>query len=454
MKKTVLILMLGVVIIASNLFAADGDLIVEGNVGIGTTTPVAKLDAVSTDVTTINTTTTKTANNGLTGYSISFTDSANGGTKYSTGLNVSLNHTAVGGNYTQNFSAAGYSVFLKGSNTGIPNIRAQSNGVFFATPNNYTISELNAVSSFFSTMAADSGGIKTITNASIERVETNFDNTSATYNITNLVGFDSQLNFISGSPINVTDTIGFYARDPGRGTTATGTKINVTGVKVDKQTRGITNMGIWLNGDGAGADLVLGANRETKLYGNSGNLIVNTSGSVGIGTTTPGNYKLYVNGSVYASGGYYPASDERFKKDITAIESPLSKVLNLKGIAYDWKTNEYKEKGFDGGRHYGVIGQEVEKVLPEIVKEDPEGYKGVAYTELIPILIEAVKEQQKIIEELKMKVQRLEARDFVQRLKTKINRNNQKGCIAINNKFMHKGNNHDCYSKKYKQGVS
>lgn len=56
------------------------------------------------------------------------------------------------------------------------------------------------------------------------------------------------------------------------------------------------------------------------------------------------------------------------------------------------------------GIHYGVIAQEIEKVLPEVVKENTDGSKAVAYTEIIPVLIEAIKEQQKQIDELKKKV--------------------------------------------------
>ena len=96
--------------------------------------------------------------------------------------------------------------------------------------------------------------------------------------------------------------------------------------------------------------------------------------------------------------------------------------MNIKGVVYSWKTDEYKERGFSEGTHYGVIGQEVEKVLPEVVKESPNGEKSVSYTEIIPVLIEAVKEQQKIIETqqkemeaLKTKVQKLENKDLIAR---------------------------------------
>jgi hypothetical protein len=118
-------------------------------------------------------------------------------------------------------------------------------------------------------------------------------------------------------------------------------------------------------------------------------------GGVGIGTTDPA-YKLDVQGQV-ASNGVVLTSDAKFKRNLLNITSPLDKVLNLNGLSYEWKTDEYKEKNFPDGRHFGVIAQEIEKVLPEVVITDVKGEKSVAYTEIIPVLIEAIKEQQKII---------------------------------------------------------
>ena len=75
---------------------------------------------------------------------------------------------------------------------------------------------------------------------------------------------------------------------------------------------------------------------------------------------------------------------------------------------FDWKTEEYPDKGFADGSHYGVIAQDIEKVLSEIVAEGPDGEKAVSYTEIIPALIEAVKELTIRNEELKQRIERLE----------------------------------------------
>ncbi len=128
-------------------------------------------------------------------------------------------------------------------------------------------------------------------------------------------------------------------------------------------------------------------------------MTIDKDGNVGIGKTNPA-YKLDVMGQIN-SNGYPVTSDIKFKKNFQQIDDPLNKVIHLNGLSYEWKTEEYKERGFQEGRHYGVIAQEIEKVLPEIVNTAPDGTKSVAYTEIIPLLIEAIKEQQKEIEQLK-----------------------------------------------------
>ena len=112
---------------------------------------------------------------------------------------------------------------------------------------------------------------------------------------------------------------------------------------------------------------------------------------VGIGTRSVGDYELYVAGDAYATGGWTP-SDVRFKQEIEEIEGALDMVLDLRGVLFRWKTEEYVDKGFPEGRHYGVIAQEAEVVLPEIVKDGPDGGKAIAYTEIIPVSIESIKE--------------------------------------------------------------
>ena len=67
---------------------------------------------------------------------------------------------------------------------------------------------------------------------------------------------------------------------------------------------------------------------------------------------------------------------------------------DFKGVSYQWRTEDYPGHGFREGTQLGLIAQEVEKVLPEVVVHGPDGYKAVDYQKLVPVLIEAVKEQQ------------------------------------------------------------
>ncbi|MCD4697998.1 MAG: tail fiber domain-containing protein [Bacteroidales bacterium] len=130
-------------------------------------------------------------------------------------------------------------------------------------------------------------------------------------------------------------------------------------------------------------------------------------GNVAIGTTNAAGYKLYVNGTAYSTGGWQ-SSDAKFKENVSAIQNPLEKLMDLHGVSYQWKTEEFQKLGFPEGRHYGVIAQEIEKVLPEIVNTDPEGNKAVAYTEIIPVIIEAMKELKAENEALKSRIEQLE----------------------------------------------
>jgi len=137
-------------------------------------------------------------------------------------------------------------------------------------------------------------------------------------------------------------------------------------------------------------------------------LIILDGGNVGIGTTDPAGYKLYVNGSMYASS--YGGSDIRWKKNIKPIDNALSLIRGLQGVSFDWRTDEFKDKNFDTGRQVGLIAQDVEKVIPEIVKTDTQGYKAVSYEKLTAVLVEAVKELKTENSELKNRIAALEAK--------------------------------------------
>jgi hypothetical protein len=98
------------------------------------------------------------------------------------------------------------------------------------------------------------------------------------------------------------------------------------------------------------------------------------------------------------------ASDERLKENITPINNAVEKVKQLRGVTFDWK-DDCEDKGFMPTMKHetGVIAQEVQKVIPDAAVPAPfdEDYLTVKHEKIIPVLIEAVKEQQEQIEELK-----------------------------------------------------
>ena len=129
--------------------------------------------------------------------------------------------------------------------------------------------------------------------------------------------------------------------------------------------------------------------------------------NVGIGTNTP-SQKLSVNGNICYTGSIGACSDIRYKKNLTPLTGALNSVLSLHGIYYNWDTDRFKDKAFTNDRQLGFSAQEIEKLFPEIVQTDAKGYKAVDYSRLTPVLVEAVKDQQKEIEELKARLDKME----------------------------------------------
>lgn len=113
-----------------------------------------------------------------------------------------------------------------------------------------------------------------------------------------------------------------------------------------------------------------------------------------------------VQGSVWANGTTY-ASDERFKLNITDISSPLQKLLQIEGVEYEMNTKQFPQYHFTPGRQIGLLAQNVETVIPEAVNEK-DGYKGVDYARLVPLLIESIKALKKENDDQKKRIEILE----------------------------------------------
>ena len=106
----------------------------------------------------------------------------------------------------------------------------------------------------------------------------------------------------------------------------------------------------------------------------------------------------FFSGSVEVSGDVtaFSTSDERLKDNVTPIGSAIDKINQIGGYEFDWN-NSSEHSGHD----VGVIAQEIEKVLPEVVVDRDTGYKAVRYEKIVALLIQAIKEQQLQIDELR-----------------------------------------------------
>ena len=119
--------------------------------------------------------------------------------------------------------------------------------------------------------------------------------------------------------------------------------------------------------------------------------------SLGVGVNPSGT-----TGRIDASNDIvaFSTSDRRLKENITPIANALEKVRSLTGVEFDWKEETKSVHGYEG-HDVGVIAQDVQAVLPEAVRTNDSGYLSVRYEKMIALLVEAMKEQQAQIDELK-----------------------------------------------------
>ena len=144
------------------------------------------------------------------------------------------------------------------------------------------------------------------------------------------------------------------------------------------------------NANDTASGIITISNSTASTTKTTGALVV--TGGVGI------SGDLNVGGDVVA----YASSDERLKDNIELISNPIEKVQSLKGVTWNW--NDDASETQKSTPNVGVIAQDVEKVLPQLVHDRDNGFKGVDYAKLTGLLIEAIKDQQKQIDELKSKL--------------------------------------------------
>ena len=112
-------------------------------------------------------------------------------------------------------------------------------------------------------------------------------------------------------------------------------------------------------------------------------------------TFTVANSKLYFNPSTGTlnSTDFNSLSDKNKKDNIESLVDAVNVINNINPVSFTWKDN--------GNKAYGVIAQDVEEILPDIVSTNKEGVKSVSYTQIIPFLIQVIQEQHKEIQKIK-----------------------------------------------------
>jgi hypothetical protein len=185
----------------------------------------------------------------------------------------------------------------------------------------------------------------------------------------------------------------------GTSTLGGNTNVKITGGSTGQflQTDGAGNL-IWASA----VTTITNTANTVALFGTTGALTANSKLQF---NTVTGN--LYVGGAINATGditGFF-SSDIKLKENLQPITNALNKVTTINGVTFNW--NEIARSQLDKGdaRESGVIAQEIQAVLPEVVTERENGYLAVNYEKIVPLLIEAIKELRAEVDVLKSKVQ-------------------------------------------------
>jgi len=211
---------------------------------------------------------------------------------------------------------------------------------------------------------------------------------------------------LTNSSVTVTAGTGMS----GGGAVALGSSVTLTNAGVTSIS-GTTNQ-VSVSANTGGVTLSTPQNIHTTATPTFGGLTIN-GGTTLNSSTTAVTGALIVGGAttsttvglIRASNDIiaFASSDERLKTNIEPIVGSLDKIMSIGGYEFDWIPMEGIHD--NSGHDIGVIAQEVQKVLPEIVTTRDNGYMAVKYEKMIAVLIEAIKEQQKQIDEIKSKLQ-------------------------------------------------
>jgi hypothetical protein len=221
------------------------------------------------------------------------------------------------------------------------------------------------------------------------------------YHASNFLGYNGNSYYQVNTWLQMNGTHGIYWPSYYGSHIYVNTTTTYTNFRWDGQKNGYD--GVWLsyssvNGmmydSGGNGGVYREANGRWYWYHHVGNNCTGISTS-----STSSSYRAYIGGALYAEGDIVAYSDVRKKTDIVTIDNALEKVINLRGVYYTRIDDVAR------GRQTGVIAQEINEVLPEVVTyaADVDEY-GVSYGNIVGVLIEAIKEQQLQIEKLQNKL--------------------------------------------------
>jgi hypothetical protein len=314
--------------------------------------------------------------------------------------NTAFGNLALLANTTGNNNTAVGSFALEANATGEHNTAVGNGALFNSKSSNNTSVGFNAL------VTTTTGGNNTALGANANvglatHVNATAIGANAFADCSNCMVLGSTAGF-NGAPNSI--KVGIGTTNPLRPLTfasGIGDKISLFESPVGHYGFGIQGALLQIHTDNTAGDIAFGSGSSFAF---NETMRIRGGGNVGIGTKVP-SAKLTVAGNILASGSVTSFSDKRFKKDITPVNNVLEAINHLQGVYYFWNIQQFPDNGFTEERQLGFIAQDIEKYFPEMVKTDAQGYKSVDYGRMTPVLLEAIKEQQKQIDALKKLVE-------------------------------------------------
>ena len=217
---------------------------------------------------------------------------------------------------------------------------------------------------------------------------------TGTGTITNLANVSFATTVAANSVALGTDTTGDYVA-----TMTAGSGITVGTATGEGSTPVITNTGVTSNVAGTGV----------SVSGATGAVTISIGQAVAA-ASSPTFAGLTINGAITATGDItaFYTSDKRHKNNIQTIPNALEKVTKLNGVTWEW--NDDVNEVTKSTPKTGLIAQEVQEVLPEVVKTRDDGFLALDYSKMMGLMVEAIKEQQTQIEKLRMDLDNYECK--------------------------------------------